>query len=75
MRVSEPLLSPGVILGNASNPMRNVTFDNVRFDFGTDPLRGSFPFGRAYQCDHAAVQSVAGTVPAPKCVGLAGVQP
>jgi len=27
--ITNPVLSPGIILGNASNPMRNLVFDNV----------------------------------------------
>ena len=62
VRVEQPLLSPGVILGNASNPMRTVVFDNVVVSGG-----GDYPFGPDYQCAHAHVSAVGGTRPAPAC--------
>ena len=62
------LLSPGVVLGNATNPMTNVTFDGVRVRFGARP-RGAFPWGRKFRCAHAAVRSVGGTQPAVECTG------
>ena len=65
--ITQPLLSPGVILGNASNPMHNLTFDGVRVDFGTNPLRGRYPWGQGYQCGHAAVNVVGKTEPKPLC--------
>merc|ERR1712224_496681 len=67
VRIVQPLLSPGVILGNASNPMINVTFDDVVVDFGARPLEGRFPWGRKYQCEHANVRSLGATQPVPQC--------
>ena len=64
IRIQGGLISPGVILGNTSNPMRNIIFDNV---VASDP--GSDPFGSAgYSC--AGVQSAVatgGTFPVPPC--------
>jgi hypothetical protein len=68
VRVVEPLLAPGVVLGNASNPMANITFDSVVFDFGRRPLKGRFPWGRKYRCQHAQLRSMGGTTPVPECV-------
>lgn len=67
--VNDPLLSPGVVLGNASRPMQGIVFDGVRVRFGDNPLRGRFPWGRDYMCKAADVQNVAGTVPALQCAG------
>ena len=67
--ITDPLLSPGVVLGNATRPMENVVFDNVRvrYDPAKSTLRGRFPFGRKYECESAKVVSVGGTSPVPKC--------
>eukprot|EP00943_MAST-04B_sp_MAST-4B-sp1_P000784 g784.t1 len=46
--IDKPVLSPGVILGNASNPMTNIVFDNVVVN---DPAK--WPFDHKYQCKHA----------------------
>jgi len=63
--VNQPQLSPGVILGNTSNPMTNIVFDNVVVN---DP--GTFPFGsQYYDCIEGGVQGVASgtTSPVPSC--------
>ena len=65
VRIIDPLLSPGVILGNATNPMQSLVFDNVVVERGQSALRGSLPFGRGYRCSHAAVTSSASTDPKP----------
>lgn len=65
--IHDPLLSPGVILGNATQPMSNIVFDNVRVLPGSNPLRGRFPFGARFQCKHAQVHSLGGTSPEPEC--------
>ena len=65
--VNDPLLSPGVVLGNASNPMRNIVFDGVKVAFSKDPLRGAYPWGRKYLCQHAEVKSIGGTTPPVEC--------
>lgn len=61
--VDGPQLSPGVILGNSSNPMMNIIFDNVVVN-----KPGVFPWlDRYYACD--AVQGFArgNTHPVPPC--------
>ena len=63
IHIEKPVLSPGVILGNQSNPMRNIVFDNVRVN---DP--GKWPFDNTYQCKHAHIRSIGGTMPAPLCL-------
>ena len=65
--VDDPLLSPGVILGNETNPIEGLHFDNVTVRFGERGGRGAFPFGRQYHCEHAQVTSTSGTSPAPMC--------
>lgn len=65
VRIEQPALSPGVVLGNASNPMRNITFEDVRTTFGPGKADGRVPWGRAYRCEHAAVRSVGTTDPKP----------
>ena len=67
VQITDPLLSPGVVLGNASNPMTNITFDGVTVDFGANPLRGRFPWGREYKCEHAGIASLGATSPKPAC--------
>lgn len=41
--IEDPLLSPGVILGNSTLPMKNILFDNVTV---TVPLKYYFTHGR-----------------------------
>ena len=66
--IDSPALSPGVIMGNRSNPMANLTFDGVRVAFAPPPsARGAWPFGRGFLCAHADVRSVGGTHPEPNC--------
>ena len=57
-----PLLSPGVVLGNATNPMRNIVFDNV-----TVNKPGEFPFLGGYKCENV-IGTVSGSHPTPKCI-------
>merc|ERR1712176_1538884 len=40
VRIERPLLSPGIIMGNETNPMRNLTFENVNVEF--DGLSGAY---------------------------------
>ena len=56
-------MSPGVVLGNASNPMRGVVFDNVTVTTSKESL---WPYGNAYHCENAQVE-VLGSSPAPEC--------
>lgn len=60
--IDDPILSPGVIMGNASNPMKNIVFDNVTmkvpykyyFTHGRLPFHEKyFPFAGSYNCLHA----------------------
>ena len=68
MLIDDPLLSPGVVLGNATNPMAGVTFDDVVVRTPSNAtLRGRWPFGTNFQCEHAHVSSVGGTTPRPVC--------
>jgi|EP00945_MAST-04E_sp_MAST-4E-sp1_P003860 polygalacturonase len=60
--IDRPLLSPGVILGNQTNPMKNIVFDRVVVSEG-----GKWPFDSTYQCQYADIQAIGGTVPAPNC--------
>lgn len=55
--------SPGLLFGNAKNPMQGVVFDSVRFH---NP--GSSPWGRNYYCKgvHSGV-ATGSTWPVPKC--------
>ena len=60
--INNPDNSPGVLMGNSSNPMTNVVFDNVVV---TRP--GEKPFGPNYYCD-GVLGTVAGhTYPVPSC--------
>lgn len=65
--IDEPFLSPGVILGNATNPMVGVALEDVKVRFGSNPLSGAWPWGRNYLCQHANLKSFGDTSPAPDC--------
>jgi hypothetical protein len=60
--INSPWHSPGVILGNASNPMKNVIFDNVIVN---NP--GSEPFGLDYYTVAGTIEgySLGDTTPVP----------
>ena len=61
--VNGPHLSPGVILGNLSNPMLDVVFDNVVVN-----KPGLLPWGeRYYACAGVEGTAQGGTHPAPPC--------
>ena len=73
--IEDPLLSPGVILGNASNPMKNILFENVTMTVpmkhflahGRLPFHDKrFPFGGTYQCENV-VGTCKGCNPVPNC--------
>ncbi len=62
IQIIDPVGSPGVLLGNSSNPMQNVVFDNV-----VVKNAGWFPFGTDYYC-HDLPGHVTGVVqPTPSC--------
>eukprot|EP00933_Yihiella_yeosuensis_P059080 TRINITY_DN59_c1_g3_i1.p1 TRINITY_DN59_c1_g3~~TRINITY_DN59_c1_g3_i1.p1 ORF type:complete len:499 (+),score=77.79 TRINITY_DN59_c1_g3_i1:190-1686(+) len=65
--ITDPLISVGVILGNQTNPMKNIVFDNVVVKYGLDPLRGKYPWGRTYRCEHAKVITRGKVSPSPHC--------
>jgi len=68
VKVNSPWFSPGVILGNNSNPMQGIVFDNVTFDFGghsNSPFSGNVPWGRVYQCTYVRGRSSGSTSPQP----------
>jgi len=46
--ITDPVLSPGVILGNESNPIKNLLFDSVNVQHP-----GTFPFLGQYRCASA----------------------
>jgi hypothetical protein len=60
--INNPDNSPGLLMGNSSNPMRNVIFDNVVV---TSP--GQQPFGPNYYCDGVLGKSLGHTYPTPSC--------
>jgi len=62
--INSPKESPGVILGNDTNPMQNIVFDNVVV---TNP--GSRPWGKQYyKCEGVRnFTAIHGTDPAPTC--------
>eukprot|EP00730_Choanoeca_flexa_P000983 TRINITY_DN10428_c0_g1_i1.p1 TRINITY_DN10428_c0_g1~~TRINITY_DN10428_c0_g1_i1.p1 ORF type:complete len:431 (+),score=90.49 TRINITY_DN10428_c0_g1_i1:1228-2520(+) len=62
--IHSPKTSPGVILGNSTNPMRGLVFDNVVV---TNP--GSYPWGKDYYKCKGVVNASAlhGTQPKPPC--------
>ena len=47
------MLSPGVVMGNSTNPMKNILFDNIFFTHGRLPFHTKrFPFNGKVQCDN-----------------------
>ena len=62
IKITDPLFSPGVILGNASNPMTGIVFDNV-----TVERPGVFPFDKKYKCEYANGMVLGDTSPVPGC--------
>lgn len=62
--INNPLNSPGVIMGNATNIMRNVRFEDVVVN-GDIPLD---PFGEGYyECHNIDGYAVGSTYPVPPC--------
>ncbi len=56
-------MSPGVFLGNETNPMRNVVLDNVRVN-----QPGTYPWGnKYYECTNTIGYATNGTWPVPPC--------
>ncbi|UJR17717.1 hypothetical protein I4U23_004615 [Adineta vaga] len=61
--LNDPQISPGVIIGNSSNPMKNILFDNV---FVKNP--GSRPWGKNYYaCSNIEGIAQGNTEPSPPC--------
>jgi hypothetical protein len=62
--ISNPSLSPGVILGNESNPIKNLTFNNVVVYNSTNTI----PWGNNYMCSGILNgTSMGNTDPVPNC--------
>jgi polygalacturonase len=63
IRVNNPRNSPGVLMGNSSNPMKNVLFDNVVVtNAGDSPWGDNF-----YYCDSVEGTATRNTHPVPPC--------
>ena len=61
--INNPKMSPGVILGNSTNPMKNVVFDNVVVN---NP--GKNPWGdKFYACSGVQGIATGNTNPVPPC--------
>jgi hypothetical protein len=62
--INDPEHSPGVLMGNFSNPIHNVVFDNVvvKNAGGTKPWGDDF-----YFCDGIEGIATGGTDPVPPC--------
>jgi polygalacturonase len=60
--INNPIGSPGLVFGNASNPMTGVIFDNV-----VVTNSGDQPFGTNYFCEGIEGVSSGTTVPVPTC--------
>ncbi|KAL6053227.1 Polygalacturonase [Balamuthia mandrillaris] len=61
--IQDPWLSPGVILGNSTNPMQGLVFDGVVVRGGP----GWFPFGGEYHCEHVFGKAI-NSQPVPSCL-------
>jgi len=75
IRIERPLLSPGVILGNETNPIKNLIMENVTVEASKwKPFHGKwpfhekkFPFRGRYKCKHVE-GSCKGCDPLPSCM-------
>jgi hypothetical protein len=62
--IVEPTLSPGIILGNETNPM-DITFDGVVVaNWSALP---TIPYGRKYQCEFTDMKLIGTNSPKPDC--------
>jgi len=71
--ITDPALSPGVLLGNASNPMQGVLFDTVHVlnSKNKSLARGYWPFKGNYECANVHGRAV-NSVPVPPCWAAGG---
>ena len=60
--VTDSLFSPGVVLGNATNPMQGIVFEDV-----VVVRSGILPYGKKYLCKHAVGVAKGSTSPVPSC--------
>ena len=61
--IYDPVRSPGVLIGNDTNPITNVVFDNVRvINPGSYPWKDDF-----YDCVNIQGIATGGTDPVPPC--------
>jgi hypothetical protein len=66
--IDSPRFSPGVLLGNTSNPMRNIIFDNVVVTH-TESGESLRPWGDSYlPCEGMTGISRGRTAPVPTCL-------
>ena len=50
INITNPAQSPGVIVGNKTNPVKNVLFENVNVHYTHSNGSNPEPFGNAYYC-------------------------
>lgn len=61
--INNPFQSPGILLGNASNPMQNVIFENVVVNNpGYEPWEDDY-----YLCENIEGYATGTTTPVPPC--------
>jgi polygalacturonase len=60
--INNPVNSPGVLMGNSTFPMHNITFENVVVRHP-----GTEPFGETYYCEGIEGYALGRTSPAPSC--------
>lgn len=61
--IYDPVRSPGVLIGNSTNPMKNVVFENV-----VVKNAGSYPWGdQFYDCSNIEGFAIGTTDPVPPC--------
>jgi hypothetical protein len=60
--VTDPLFSPGVVLGNSTNKMNNVVFEDVIVN---NP--GVLPYNKKYLCKYCNGVAMGRTTPVPSC--------
>ena len=65
INIINPSFSPGVILGNETNPIKNITFNNV---IVYNTTNNNIPWGNNYKCLGVLNGTITGnTTPIPSC--------
>lgn len=66
--IIDPRHSPGVLMGNSSNPITGLVFDNVQVKYEKERIGQRMPWGNVYMPCEGIVGSTQGSDPAPQCL-------